>query len=118
MTLLPARYENPRLLGPDPLGERFQAFDRQRGHDVELVRATPQPGKDPRATGVLLERAYWALAACPHPALLGVLDFGVAPDGLAYATRPVPPGPALQGPLQEADLRGWLPDVVAALAAL
>ena len=121
MPLLPARYDQARALGPDPLGERYAAWDLERGRTVELVRAAARPGEDPRAARAALERAYWALATCPHRALLPVLDQGLGPDGTPYFTREAPPGPSLADerlPLAEADVRAWLPDVVSALAAL
>lgn len=116
---LPSRYELRGELGTGGMGRVWRIFDRERGEEVAAKVLGAGPAADPDAR-FLFAHEFWAMSAGSHPNLVPAYDFGEAASGRPYFTMKVVDGHDLasQLPHAEGELKGWLPGVVAALAAL
>jgi tetratricopeptide (TPR) repeat protein len=118
---LPERYLRRRQLGRGGMGEVLLVLDRERGEEVALKLLAPAPGADLAEARLLFAREYWTLAGLRHPNLVEVYDQGELADGTPYFTMAHVPGADLDralGALPEAQVRGWLPGLLGALATL
>src|SRR5262245_28103634 len=83
------RYALIRPLGQGGMGAVHLALDLATGHECALKRLEP---------GVLfaspdsLRQEFDVLSRIRHPAVVGVLDLGFAPDGSAFYTMEYVPG--------------------------
>ena len=114
---LPSRYEHRRLLGEGGVGQVHLVLDREADREVALKTLRPGANEDAR---YLFEQEFWAMASLRHPNLVAGHDFGTLPDGQPFLTMDAVPGQdlAIDRAAPEAEVRGWLPGIAAALAFL
>lgn len=118
---LPPRYELLGILGEGGMGRVYRVLDRDTGHEIALKRLILPDGPDAAQARFLFRQEFWAMASLRHPNLVEALDYGEGPDDVPYMTMALVPGEDLDvtPPGQaEAVVRGWLPQVGAALAFL
>ncbi|MEB3328140.1 MAG: GAF domain-containing protein [Candidatus Sericytochromatia bacterium] len=123
MLQLPSRYEHRRLLGQGGMGEVHLVRDRERGEELALktLRLDPQASAAVRDEArFLFRQEFGAMATLRHPNLVAAHDFGHLADDTPYFTMDAVPGHDLAGalPAGEAEVRAWLPGIVAALGYL
>ncbi|MDB5098763.1 MAG: repeat-containing protein, partial [Cyanobacteria bacterium RYN_339] len=117
---LPSRYEHRAQLGAGGMGAVWKVFDRERGEEVALKTFAPAEGVDVAEARFLFKQEFWAMASLGHPHLVAAYDYGETSDGTPYFTMALVPGHDLGTdlPRPEAEVRAWLPGVLAALGHL
>ena len=115
---LPARYRAVGPLRPD--GASWRLEDAETGDSVVCRLLAVRPDEDDPAAPLRLRQALWTLARPVHPALAGVVDCGIGPDGTPWLIRPWIEAPRLAdaGPLGPAAVARALGDLLAALDCL
>ena len=115
---LPARYAPVGPLRPD--GVLWRCEDAEAGGPVVCRVVPPAREDDGPAAALRLRHGIWTLARPRHPALLGAIDRGVAPDGSHWLILPWVEAPRLAdaGPLPPAAVARLLGDLLGALDCL
>ena len=89
---LPDRFEAPQRISTGGMGQKYKAFDRQRGRFV-IVKVVPRDGLDPDSL------ARWrqlveSLSILSHPAFIPILEVGES-EGSLWIVTPLIEGRSL-----------------------
>ncbi len=95
-------YEIVGVLGAGGMGEVYRARDDKLGRDVAIKILPESLARDAKALA-LFEREAKAVAACSHPNILAIYEFGQT-DAIAYAVMELLEGQTLRERLDEGAL--------------